>query len=136
MDNMCQTGRPVFLIVDDDDIMRALLRSWMIINFPFSHIVEAKNGREALYMAQSRTPDVILMDIWMPVMDGFEATLRIKICEPDIKIMVITSDENGQCRDRALSAGADGYFLKREMATDLIPALREILYFEAGTGTA
>lgn len=134
MDNENQFRRPIILIVDDHDIMRGLLRHWLAVNFPSFHIIEAKNGKEALYLALSWKPEVILMDIWMSEMNGFEATRSIKTMAPDIKIVIITSDENDHCRERASLAGADAYFLKRDMAEDLIPVLREFIYQEAAAG--
>jgi len=134
MPDHSQHGRPTILITDDHDVMRGLLRNWLTVNFPFSRIIEAKTGEEAVYLALAWKPEVILMDIWLSKMNGFEATRRIKTVAPDIKILIITSDENNHCRERASAAGADAYFLKQEMAEDLIPALREFIYQEAAAG--
>jgi CheY-like chemotaxis protein len=131
MINKNQPGRPIILIADDHDVMRGLLRHWLAINFPAFHIMEAKNGEEAVYLALAWKPEVILMDIWMSEMNGFEATRRIKTTAPDIKIVIITADENNHCRGRASLAGADAYFLKREIADDLITVLRGFIYQDA-----
>jgi len=135
MDKENQFKRPIVLIVDDHDVMRGLLRNWLAINFPSSRIIEAKNGEEAVYLALAWKPEVILMDIWMSEMNGFEATRRIKAFAPDVKILIITSDENNHCRERASLAGADAYLLKRETADDLVPALREFIFQKVSAGT-
>lgn len=129
--NENQSGRPIILIADDHNVMRGLLRNWLAINFPAFHIMEATNGEDAVYLALAWKPAVMLMDIWMDEMNGLEATRRIKTAAPDIKIVIITSDENNHCRERASLAGADAYFLKREITGDLVPALRELVYQEA-----
>lgn len=131
MGRNCQTGRPVILIADDSDVMRGLLRNWLAINLPAFHIMEATKGEDAVYLALAWKPAVILMDIWMAEMNGLEATRRIKTAAPGIKIVIITSDENNHCRERASLAGADAYFLKREITGELVPALRELVYQEA-----
>lgn len=134
MPDHSQTERPTILIADDHDVMRGLLRNWLTVNFPSFRIIEAKNGKEAVYLAIAWKPEVILMDIWMSEMNGFEATRRIKTVAPNTRILIITSDENNHCRERASSAGADAYFLKQEMTEDLVPALREFIYQEAAAG--
>lgn len=131
MDNENQFRKPIILIADDHDVMRGILRNWLGINFPAFHIIEAQNGEEAVYLSLAWKPEVILMDIWMPEINGFEATRRIKTMAPDIRIVIITYDENNHCRDRASSAGADAYVLKREVGSDLAQILREMLYHEA-----
>lgn len=127
MDCKDNSGKPIILIADDNDVMRRLLRNWIAVRFPAFHILEAEDGKEAVRLSLAWEPEIILTEIWMPKMNGFDAARCIKAVIPDIKIVVITSDENRHCKDRASSAGAEAYILKREAGEKLIPALREML---------
>jgi DNA-binding NarL/FixJ family response regulator len=71
---------------------------------------EASNGREAVSMAMEQCADIVVMDIRMPVMDGLEATRRIKSQRPGVKVIVLTL--HGECREEALAAGADAFLVK------------------------
>jgi DNA-binding NarL/FixJ family response regulator len=82
---------------------------------------EAWNGREAVSLTQERRADVVLMDIVMPVMDGLEATRRIKSRRPAVRVIVLTL--NGEYREEALAAGADAFLIKSGYAAPLREAI-------------
>lgn len=87
---------------------------------------EAQDGRQALKEAQRLKPDIILMDITMPDMNGIEATKQIKKLLPDVKVLILTMHEHDEYVFQALRAGASGYILKEAADTELITALHVI----------
>jgi len=87
---------------------------------------EAQDGRHAITETQRLQPDIVLMDITMPDMNGIEATRQIKRVLPETKVLVLTMHENDEYVFQALRAGAAGYMLKEAADTDLISALRVI----------
>lgn len=107
--------------------MRASIRDLVSANFPGSHILEARNGEEAADLSFARKPDIILMDIRMPGINGIEATRQIKSKLPYIQVIMITIYENPEYQLAAEAAGASAYILKSKIVTDLIPVLRNIL---------
>lgn len=115
------------LIVDDQAIMRrgliALLRS---PRYGLEVIGEAGDGHEAVELAKSLRPDVILMDILMPGMDGLEATRQICATNPNARILVLTSLEQHHRVAEALRLGATGYVLKDTAPDDLVVAIRNV----------
>lgn len=98
------------LIVDDSASVRRLIAEIMA---PFaSEIGECADGAEAISAYGARKPDLVLMDIRMSVVDGIEATKRIRILDPAAKIVIVTSFDDREFRDAAFSEGACGYALK------------------------
>lgn len=89
-------------------------------------IGEAQDGRQALQEVQRLQPDVVLMDITMPDLNGIEATRQIKRIQPDVKILVLTMHEHDEYVFQALRAGASGYMLKEALDTELITAIHVI----------
>ncbi len=114
------------LLADDHTILRAGLRMMLNAQPDFEVVGEAQDGRQAIQEAQRLQPDVILMDITMPDMNGIEATRQIKKLLPEIKVLVLTMHEHDEYVFQALRAGASGYMLKEAADTDLISALRVI----------
>ena len=114
------------LIADDHTIVRSGVRLLLEAEPDFLVVGEALNGKEALAMAESLQPDVILMDITMPVVDGLEATRRIKARWPDIKVLVLTMHRSEEYFFEMLKAGASGYILKGAETGDLIHAVRVV----------
>lgn len=112
-----------FLIVEDEISARETLRQIVSNNPVWSVIAEATNGLETIAKMEHQ-PDVVLMDVVMPVMDGLEATRRIKSCAPDTIVVLTTAYQNRAFRTRSLEAGADGFILKDDLTTD---ALEEII---------
>ncbi|GAC1403290.1 MAG: response regulator transcription factor [Ktedonobacteraceae bacterium] len=114
------------LLADDHTILRAGLRMMLNAQLDFEVVGEAQDGRQAIQEAQRLQPDVILMDITMPDMNGIEATRQIKRLLPETKVLILTMHEHDEYVFQALRAGASGYMLKEAADTDLISALRVI----------
>jgi DNA-binding NarL/FixJ family response regulator len=112
------------LVVDDHAVVRTGLGQLLATAPDLELVGEAKDGQEAVEAAQRVAPDVILMDISMPVLDGVEATRRIVARDPDARIVMLTSlADNRQILD-ALEAGASGYLLKHAAPDELLGAIR------------
>ncbi len=112
-----------FLIVDNHNFARKTLRQMVSDNPSWMVVGEAATGVEAIARMAQR-PDVVLMDIVMPVMDGIEATRRIKKIRPETIVILITAYQDKEFRTRSLESGADGFVLKDDLTTEV---LQEIL---------
>ena len=112
------------MIVDDHPIVRDGLKSVLLADDDMELAGEAGNGREALARCQENLPDVILMDIVMPGMDGLEATRAVLRQYPDMKIVVLTTFPEESLVQEALEAGAAGYILKNASADTVADAIR------------
>lgn len=112
------------LISDDHPVVRAGLGGMLSGAEDFEVVGEATNGSEAVALANSTKPDVVLMDLRMPKMDGVEAISRIKERNPEINILVLTTYESDSDILRALERGATGYMLKDAPREDLFEAIR------------
>ena len=114
------------LIVDDHTIMRDGIRALLSVNNDIEIVGEASDGKEAIAKANKLNPDVILMDIAMPIMDGLEATRRIKKDNRGIKILALTQYENKEYILSVIKSKADGYVPKRALGSELIAAIRAV----------
>ncbi len=114
------------LIADDHDIVRRGIRLLLTTEKDMQVVGEAGNGAEAVEMAASLEPDVILMDIVMPEMDGIEATRRITAQRPGSRILVLTSFAADDKVFPAVKAGALGYLLKDSTPEQLVEAIRQV----------
>jgi DNA-binding NarL/FixJ family response regulator len=113
------------MIVDDHEIVREGLQILLAEESDFKVVGTAGNGATALTMAEKLKPDVIMMDLVMPDMDGIEVTRRILKNHPSIRVLILTTfAENQSVRD-AIRAGAIGYLLKDVLKPDLLRALRD-----------
>lgn len=112
------------LMADDHPVVRAGIRGMLETQPDFEVIAEAKNGREALEQTSIHTPDVVLIDLRMPEMDGVEAIGKIKESHPDINILVLTTYDTDADIVRAVEAGATGYLLKDAPRDELFRAVR------------
>jgi DNA-binding NarL/FixJ family response regulator len=113
-------------IVDDHELTRESLQN-MLSDEPDIEIVgEAANGRQALLLCSRFRPDLILMDVRMPVMDGLEATRKIKQEMPKTSVMMLTMHENPNYLLGALKAGATGYVLKDAPHEEIVEAVRKV----------
>jgi len=112
------------LIADDHTIVRSGVRLLLEAETDIRVVGEALNGREALELAESLQPDVVLMDISMPEMDGLEATKQLKTRFPHINVLVLTMHRSDDYFFEMLKAGASGYILKGAKTSELINAVR------------
>ena len=119
------------LLVDDHALFRKGVASALASHTDIAVVGEASNGEEALAKAQELMPDVILMDISMPVCDGLEATRRIKAEVPYVKIIILTVAEQDESLFEAIKSGAHGYLLKTIEPRPLLEALRGVFRGEA-----
>jgi DNA-binding NarL/FixJ family response regulator len=114
------------LLVDDDDLMRAGLRAVLSSDASIEVIGEAADGRAAVSSVRALRPDVVLMDVRMPDLDGISATREVLAASPDLKVAILTTFEQDDYIFGALSAGASGFLLKRTKPEDLIAAIHTI----------
>jgi NarL family two-component system response regulator LiaR len=112
------------LITDDHGVVRQGLRMFLSLDPDIEVVGEAENGQEALAMARELEPDVVLMDLLMPVMDGIEATRAIRSELPEVEVMALTSVLGDASVTGAIKAGAIGYLLKDTEAEELHRAIR------------
>ena len=120
------------LLVDDHGIVREGLKMYLAADADFEVVGEASNGAEAVEECRHLQPDVVLMDLVMPVMDGATATARIKEMNPTVQVIALTSFAADDLVQRALDAGAISYLLKDTRPDALRPAVRDAF---SGRGT-
>jgi DNA-binding NarL/FixJ family response regulator len=114
------------VLVDDDDLMRAGLRSVLSSDETIDVVGEAGDGREAINRIRQLRPDLVLMDIRMPGLDGISATREVLAISADVKVVVLTTFEEDDYIFDALSAGASGFLLKRTRPEELIAAIHTV----------
>ena len=114
------------MLVDDHDVVRTGLRSFLETQAGFEVIAEAKNGLQALEKAKETHPDIVIMDITMPDMDGMEATLQLKKLYPECQILALTVHADKQYFMKMLEAGASGYITKQAAADELVAAIQAV----------
>jgi two-component system response regulator NreC len=114
------------LIVDDHAILRDGIRSLLERHGGITVVGEASNGQDALVSIAELRPDVVLMDLSMPEMDGLEATKRSRQLFPDVKILVLTQHDNREYIAPLLRAGAAGYILKRSGGREVVTAIQQV----------
>jgi two-component system response regulator NreC len=114
------------LIADDHNVMRAGIRALLDLHKGLDVVAEVADGREAVEKAAQLTPDVVLMDIGMPLMDGLEATRRIRKRCPRTRILVLTQHESEEHVLESLKAGATGFVCKRAASSELLSAIRSV----------
>jgi DNA-binding NarL/FixJ family response regulator len=112
------------LITDDHGVVRQGLRMFLSLDPDFEVVGEASNGEEALAMARDLGPDVVLMDLLMPVMDGISATEKIRAELPDVEVIALTSVLEDASVTGAVRAGAIGYLLKDTDSEELSQAIK------------
>jgi|WetSurMetagenome_2_1015567.scaffolds.fasta_scaffold20393_3 two-component system, NarL family, response regulator LiaR len=112
------------LIVDDHPVVRDGLKNMLMVYDDLELVGEAENGSNALLLCQKNTPDVILMDIVMPEMDGITTTQAIHEKYPKVKVLILTSYPKDDLVQKSLEAGAMGYLLKNAPIDDLANAIR------------
>lgn len=115
------------LIADDHELFRrgvaaelTQVQGWLVAG-------EATNGRDAVALAASLKPDIVVLDLTMPELNGLEAARQIVLADPSARILILTAHESEQLVREVLSAGAQGYVLKSDAGRTLVTALRELL---------
>jgi DNA-binding NarL/FixJ family response regulator len=111
------------LLVEDQRIMREGLRTILDLEADIDVVGEAENGQIAVDIAAAMAPDVVLMDLKMPVMDGVEATRRILAARPETRVVILTTYDHDSLVLEAIRAGAMGYLLKDDPADEMIRAI-------------
>ena len=119
------------VVADDHTILRQGIKALLDNQEGIEVVGEAKDGREAIKTIEELLPDVILMDIAMPGLNGLEATRRIKKKFPKVKVVVLTMHANEEYIFQILNAGADGYLVKETAFQDLISAINAVHKGEA-----
>jgi DNA-binding NarL/FixJ family response regulator len=114
------------LLADDHDILRDGLRALLELAGDMEVVGEARTGREAVAAVARLLPDIILMDITMPELDGVEACQRIRQQTPQTRVLFLTMHESEEYCVRAQRAGATGYVIKRTASADLLAAVRTV----------
>lgn len=124
-------GKIRILLADDHTIVRNGIRSLLEDEPDMQVIGEAEDGHAAVRMTAQFEPDVVVMDIAMPLLNGLEATRQIKRDHPDVKVLILTMHENEEYIRQVLAAGAMGYILKDAAVRDLLGAIRAVCRGEA-----
>ena len=114
------------LLVDDHEMVRLGLKSYLDLQADVEVVAESSNGREGVEQALELRPDVIIMDIVMPEMNGIEATMAILETWPEAKILILTSYLDNEKIYPVLDAGAKGYMLKTSSADEILHAVRKV----------
>lgn len=113
------------LLADDHTVVRQGLRALLVVDGDVEIVGEAETGRQAVLMAKKLLPDVVVMDVAMPLLNGLEATRQITKQLPNIKVLVLSSYSDDEYVQQLVDAGASGYLVKQTAANDLLKAIRE-----------
>jgi NarL family two-component system response regulator LiaR len=124
--------KPIRVLIADD---HAMLRQGTVVLLERETDIivagEARDGLEAVQMAHSLRPDIVIMDVRMPVLSGLEATRQIQESLPDVRVLVLTAHDDDQYVFSLLEAGASGYLLKTAPINDLVKAIRQVMAGES-----
>ncbi len=127
--------RITVLLAEDHDIVREGLRSLLELSGDFEVVGEAANGRQAVDMVIKLKPTVVVMDIAMPLLNGFEATRQILLATPATKVLVLSAHSDDEYVARMAEVGASGYLVKQNSGQVLVHAVKEVAsgrkYFSA-----
>ncbi len=115
------------LLADDHSIVREGLRRIIEESEDIEVIAEADDGRAAIQLAQEKQPDIAVVDISMPGLDGLEVVSQLKVYRPELPIIILTMHEEEQYVVRAIEAGAMGYVTKRSAPEQLVKAIRQVM---------
>ncbi|KXT77460.1 response regulator transcription factor [Streptococcus sp. DD13] len=114
------------LLVDDHEMVRLGLKSFLDLQEDISVVAEAKDGQEGIDLALQLRPDVVVMDLVMPVMGGVESTLELLKTWPEAKVLILTSYLDNEKIYPVIDAGARGYMLKTSNAEEILTAVRKV----------
>ena len=115
------------LLADDHSLVRAGLRRIIEESEDIEVVAEADDGRTAIQLAQEKLPDIAVVDISMPGLDGLEVVSQLKVYRPELPIIILTMHEEEQYVVRAIEAGAMGYVTKRSAPEQLVKAIRQVM---------
>ena len=127
MNEPTRTTGPRILVVEDHGSLRSSVVTWLQCMFPGCVVQGAESGEDAIVRAQATCPDVVLMDINLPGIDGIEATRQIKAHAPGAAVVMLTTHDTPYHRLAAANVGASGYVVKRDMEEQLEAAVRGLL---------
>jgi two-component system response regulator NreC len=114
------------VLADDHAILREGIRALLEDQHDMAVVGEAADGRKAVELAREQSPDIVVMDIGMPLLNGLEATRQIKRECPQVSVLVLTMHDNEEYVSQILAAGASGYVLKRAASSELVTAIRAV----------
>lgn len=118
---------PTILIVEDHAPLRASLCDWLATTFDYCTIAAIGDGLEAVALAQAQLPQVVVMDLDLPRLNGLEATRRIKAASPETQVVMLTIYEDQAHRAEAAAVGASAYVPKRNLSNDLVAVINNLL---------
>ena len=120
-------SKPVrVLIADDHRLFAEALEAILTSDERIAVVGQASDGGEVVELAQTLHPDVVLMDVSMPVLDGFEATREIRSATDEVSVLMLTGSNSRADVDRSRAAGASGYITKDRIASELVEAILEV----------
>ena len=114
------------LIADDHRLFAEALEAILAADERIEVVGQASDGSEAVELARTLSPDVVLMDVSMPVLDGFEATREIRAADEDVRVLILTGSNSRADVDRSREVGASGYITKDRIASELVAAIVEV----------
>jgi two-component system NarL family response regulator len=114
------------LIVDDNDGFRQRLKEFLASEPDIEVVGEAADGQEAILKARELKPDLVLMDVRMPGINGISATRQLKEEMPELIVIVLTIFDLEEYREAAMASGASGYVVKKSLVEELVPAIRRV----------
>jgi len=114
------------MLVDDHEVVRQGIKSIISKEGDINIVAEASDGYEAIRLAKAKSPDVVVMDITLPSLNGLDVSQQILKQNPGIKVLVLSMHENRVFVERALSYGVKGYILKDSVADEIVHAIREV----------
>jgi DNA-binding NarL/FixJ family response regulator len=121
-------GAPArILVAEDFESWRVKIRSILQAQPEWQIVCEVSDGLQAVEKTEELSPDVVLLDVGMPVLNGVEAAKRIRQKAPNAKLLFLTQDGDNDTRTAALNTGAEGYLLKSKAASELVPSIAAAL---------
>lgn len=118
--------RCTILIADDAEEIRYFVRWYLELDGRFDVIAEATDGRQAIEVATAERPDVVILDISMPVLDGLQALQKIRALSPTTKVVMLSGLDDPDVKAQALAAGAEGYFVKTSELEDVLETIASL----------
>ena len=123
---MIDSKKKKIIIVDDHEMVRLGLRMTLEEYKEFQILAEGEDGSDAISLCKEYKPDILLIDMKMPGIDGIEASLKIKSFQPDIKILMLTAHDSKEIIAQAIGAGINGYIIKTSPSEEIILAIKMI----------